>query len=313
MLRTRRSDALSSKVWVNFVPTNDVVKLAIATDRNMLDAAIVVLTSALERCTKSVQVHFLAYQLDASEQEKVRSICARHAAELIIHDLGEHLFVGAEQKDSKITLVTLARMYLPQWVTGKILYLDCDMLVCDDIAEVFQTDMKGALLGVVRDPIVLSRVAKGRALDDPSLAYFKSIMEPAPLTDYFNAGMLLMDCDRIGADDILMRDMTDVTKANAYKLLDQDHLNVLFSGKTFFLPLRWNDVWAERRKLSKHLGRIDFLNANEMHRVDEPAVIHFTGPWKPWHRLKLDMIVRRRLPVILRYRKAAHKALKAAT
>ncbi|SHH42756.1 glycosyltransferase family 8 protein [Cognatishimia maritima] len=287
----------------------DKIQIAIATDRNMLDAAIVALGSVLENCRHRVDVHFLGYALLAVDRNAIEKLCLLHNARLTFHELSSGLFVGAEQKNSKITLVTLARMYLPQWITGKILYLDSDMLICDDVAKLFEIDLGQSLLGAVRDPLMLSRLAKGRSAEDKTLLHIQSIMHDAPISEYFNAGLLLFDCDRIREKPALVDAMTDVSRANQYPMLDQDHLNSLFIGQTSFLPLRWNDAWAERQKLSRNLENLDFLRESEVGALDQPAVIHFTGSWKPWHRLNLDMLLRGRLRVIRRYRAAAKRIL----
>jgi lipopolysaccharide biosynthesis glycosyltransferase len=284
-------------------------QVALACDARMLDAALVVAGSVFENCTRPVQLYFMGVGLTASDQTRVQRFCEAYGQKLTYIDVTPDRFNGAVQKDPNISLVTLARLFLPSFVTGKVLYLDCDLLVHDDVSKMFDADLGGALVGAVRDNLMISKLSRSRVSSQSDLEYFTNIKAPKDASDYFNAGVLLMDCDRIRADHDLFARLTDWPSLNQYRFFDQDHLNILFSEKTYYFPLRWNLAWGEARRVAKQVDNISGFPNADCADLNVAAISHFTGGYKPWMRITADMILRGRLRTILSYRAAARRIL----
>lgn len=281
------------------------IQIAVASDCNMLDAALVVCGSAMQHASRDVHLIFMGYEFEKHQVERVEILCRKFGADLSFIGIKPDMFGRAKRHNEHISLMSLARLYLPQFASGRVIYLDCDMLVQDDIAELFDFDLKGAPLGVVRDHLVLRRLARGNAPDSKKLSEFSTVMKDFPVQDYFNAGLLVMDCDHLTENQELLDQMQDVSRVNEYRYYDQDHLNIVFAGKTCFLPLRWNLTWNEARKSVSYFQALPFLEPTELQRLSNPGNAHFTGAYKPWKRLTLDMVIRGRLTIILAYRRAA--------
>ena len=284
------------------------IRIAVATDANMVDAALVVIGSALEHASRALEVHFLGYQLTAAQRDRVAAQCEAGGARLVYHEITPDLFDGAEQRDSNISLVTLARMHLPRWVEGRIIYLDCDMLVLGDLADVQDADLAGQPLGAVRDFYVLDQMRAGKERPE-KLAHHAALLGRADVAGYFNAGLLLLDCDAIRADADLCARMGDGGEASRYKFMDQDFLNLLFDGRTAFLPQAWNSIWGRDAARAKTLAGLPWLPEAEK----TPAasqLIHYTGPKKPWKKQPLaKALLRGRLQALLAWRRAAARIL----
>ena len=286
--------------------TRGPIQLALATDKNMVDAALVSLGTALENLSRRASVHFLGYKLPKGDIERLTRLCARHCAELIYHDLTDQMFDGGTQRDPNITLVTLGRMYLPRLASGRVLYLDCDMRIKGDVAEIYDIDMQGFPIAAVRDFYVLYQISK-RGPDCEQLSTHRAVLGDVFVGDYFNAGLLLLDCDKICQNAALNDAMIDVAKASEFRFLDQDYLNLLFAGRTRFLPQAWNSVWGRDRFHRKILNRLEWLSADE--RSSDAKIIHYTGPHKPWKKFRVSSIQRKRVLEILRYRMASKRIL----
>ena len=119
------------------------------------------------------------------------------------------------------TWMTLARLeahkILPE---DRVLYLDCDTIVDLDIGELFDTDLKGNVLGACREPA---------RCKNPFV--------------YFNAGVLLMDLKKLreGIGDEMLK------MANTRKLgcPDQDTINLLCQGRILELdPIYNSSDWT---------------------------------------------------------------------
>jgi lipopolysaccharide biosynthesis glycosyltransferase len=170
---------------------------------------------------------------------------------------------------------TWYRVFLPELRpdVDRALYLDADLLVLDDLRELWGTDLAGAYLGAVTN--VFERHYLGRPAE----------LGLAGPEVYFNAGVLLLDLDRLRADGC-SRALIEYGVANRDRLLwrDQDALNVVLGHRRAPLHPRWNCMNAV----------LSFPWADEVFGAEavaearrRPAIRHFEGPDanKPWHVL----------------------------
>lgn len=272
------------------------VQLAFATDAGFFAPTILAMISALQHCPAGAKVYFLGTDLTTGHQTKLeRAIALFDGAELHFHALSQSDFGDAVPPDPKITLTALARLFLPNVAQGRVLYIDGDTQIRGPLLPLFNVDMRGYPIAAVRDQYVLRQVYKGK----PDAAYFREIMGDHPATDYFNSGVLLMELDAIQADAELTLEMQNFSKLDGYRYLDQDHLNHLFAGRTHFLPHRWNSVWGRGRYQSKLWRKLDL--PEEERTTERPGIVHFTGPKKPWKKLRFSTITQS-LPAVLAYR-----------
>lgn len=131
---------------------------------------------------------------------------------------------------------TYYRLMLPDIVknTEKILYLDSDVVVNTDIAELYNWDMEEkAVLGTYD-----VQIASWQNYDSGMRSYFKALKINNP-GEYVQAGVLLFNLK-------LMRQICDLTSvlkvAGTQKFIfnDQDLINIYFKGNIKIIPLEWN-------------------------------------------------------------------------
>ncbi len=287
------------------------MQLAYATDMQMFKPALVSLASAAEHCKCSVVVHFLGYELTSAARKALDRVAEIYNIELRFHDLTSDMFESAVQKDKNISLVTLGRMYLPKLAQGRLLYVDCDTLVCGDLSPLFDINMNGALIGAVRDVSVLDSLRKEGAKEKARnrLIYYRELLGEAQVGNYFNAGVLLMDCDGIRAEAGLCDRMIDMKAASQYRLLDQDYLNLLFQDRVCYLSSTWNSIWKREnynKRVWQATGHSGVLEAT----LDQARIIHYTGPHKPWKPMRVSTVFRNRLSTVVQYRSSSKRLLK---
>ena len=118
---------------------------------------------------------------------------------------------------------------------NKAIYLDCDVLVNLDIAQLWSIDLHGKTLAAVKDHTNTLSKFSSRAL----MMKFAG----CNVREYFNAGVLLMDIDR-------MRKRQDFTeeainwllyKGDLAPSVDQDALNSIFLGDVTFIDGKFNN------------------------------------------------------------------------
>lgn len=165
--------------------------------------------------------------------------------------LGLDVYLPHVSSASFLRLV--ADTVVPPEVT-RVVYLDIDVLVLDDIARIASIDLQGRSVGVVADPGVDPReFASTYGLEGPGL--------------YFNAGVMVMDLEAIRTRGGLAR-AREAAEGGRFSYGDQDILNICFWGDALALAPRWN---VQR-------------NAFYRERTPEtpPAILHFTDDLKPW-------------------------------
>lgn len=169
------------------------------------------------------------------------------------------------------TVAVYIRLFLPYLLedVNKCIYLDADIIVCDDLSEFFHIDVENVYAAGVRDFVISTTKVDER----------KKKLQIETMNEYLNAGILLMNLEKIRDDfdiEIFYEDMKV-----GYSLQDQDIINKRFFGKTKQVQLKYN-------LLNRYLHRPDLLKGDVYgmedinEAVEHPAIIHFTGERKPW-------------------------------
>ncbi|MAQ38108.1 MULTISPECIES: glycosyltransferase family 8 protein [Thioclava] len=185
-----------------------------------------------------------------------------------------------------ISAATMGRLFLPEVMTGRVLYIDGDTLVRHDIAPLGQADLEGRPLGACRAPRMhgawLTTQEPHRVLWPRPFRQRVAAAQAIPGLDpgqYVNAGVLLMDMESIQAEGFV-QPMADWRQAETYTQRDQDHLNIVFRDRITFLAPEWNSIWGNMRTARRPFRAAE--RAAYAISRDDPAILHYTGKRKPW-------------------------------
>jgi UDP-glucose/galactose:(glucosyl)LPS alpha-1,2-glucosyl/galactosyltransferase len=154
---------------------------------------------------------------------------------------------------------TFMKFFMPQHVVeDRMLYLDVDMVVGVDVAELYEQDLHGYTIG-----------ASGTSTIQWSLdTYFFGEIGLSQAELYFNAGMLLIDVAKWKRENVTER---CVELANRYHTRfachDQSVFNLLFYKNFCALPEHYN---------------VALFPISEAPSSYPPAIYHFVGSPKPW-------------------------------
>ena len=97
---------------------------------------------------------------------------------------------------------------------------------------------------------------------------------------YFNGGILRMSLERMRQERLWEQSQDILTTRKDIRWYDQDVLNILFRERFDSLPLTFN---VSDMLIRRQLGLPIF---------DDPAVVHFNGPTKPWHQAAISSFSR---------------------
>lgn len=160
---------------------------------------------------------------------------------------------------------------LPAEVT-KVIYLDCDLLLYDDIQILWNTDIGDYPLAAVCDYGIMAskrlRRQKAKCIGLPYKA------------DYFNSGVLIMNLDAWRKADYSGK-VIEIVQKNKFPNHDQDALNKVFMNNWYVLSLRWNVIPPVFNLFMKIL-KSELLRKNAVEAKKNPAIFHYAGGYKAW-------------------------------
>lgn len=169
----------------------------------------------------------------------------------------------------------------------KALYLDADMVVNHDIAELYDTDVSGYLLAAVQDP---DTAGLYNGYEPQKKDYMDNVMKLEDPYSYFQAGTILFNLDEF-RKTYTVEEMFEYATSYDWELLDQDVLNHFAEGRVKYLDMRWNVMMDWRGiRIKKIIGRAPkFLYDQYMEARNDPYIVHYAGPDKPWVEFDSDL------------------------
>lgn len=183
----------------------------------------------------------------------------------------------------------LAAKLLPDSV-DKVIYLDSDVLVQDDLNKLWDLEIGNNFCLAVPDiacPFVDSRMADSNyKKSSPYLAAISPIQNWRelgldPSQHYFNSGVMVLNLKRWRKENVEQKLLACLRDNSRYVWCwDQYALNVVFAGQWARLPMRWNLGAHAFEFPDETHSPVDRAEFNAMH--NNPAIIHYTTEWKPW-------------------------------
>lgn len=140
----------------------------------------------------------------------------------------------------------------------KVLYLDSDIIVRRDIAELYKTDIDGYFCAGAEDIIAPAMINELK-------------MEKNSL--YINAGVMLINLDYARTNNSAEKFIKFLNNPWERECHDQEILNYLFQGEIKYFDITWNCM----------IGYVNYYDKKHYNEVcKNPAIVHFITDKKPW-------------------------------
>lgn len=156
---------------------------------------------------------------------------------------------------------TYFRLFIPNLYPqyDKVLYLDSDIVILDDIANLFDTDLGDNLVAAAPDDVI--------QFHPVFQTYAEKVVGVADYRRYFNAGVLLMNLHQLRRFKFQEKFVYLLDKIKFSVAQDQDYLNRLCKGRVKLLDRVWNRMPIEDPKI----------------RAEDVKLVHYNLAFKPWH------------------------------
>jgi lipopolysaccharide biosynthesis glycosyltransferase len=149
----------------------------------------------------------------------------------------------------------------------RVLYFDSDLVVLADVNELWNVDLGGCAIGAAVDAYI-----------DP--VAFATRWQLSPGSAYFNAGVLLIDLEKVRAERLFSAAIEFFKRYERdLEFPDQDALNWVFWGRWKELDAAWNiQRFMTSREFEGNPFKEGRLKDNGL------GLVHFAGTEKPWMR-----------------------------
>ena len=252
-----------------------------ATDKNYCELCAVSLYSLLSHLNGKAVIHIIESNLE-DRKDDLRKIADEFGCEIDfipIEDISKRL-VDAGIPPYRGGYSPYARFFISDYVTeGRVLYLDCDTIIKEDVSPIINYDLHGCPLG---------------AVIDQSTSYVNVLIGHKQHDKYFNSGVLLFDvakCRETDAPERFIEAVKTIDLSNTFLGADQEIMNVAFYHQIATLPQSANMMFTIRYFEPKNIynvstkGPYDYYTEDEFNSSkNKPVIIHFAGggTYQPW-------------------------------
>jgi lipopolysaccharide biosynthesis glycosyltransferase len=237
-----------------------VIHLATSIDDRYVTPLQVMLASLTQRLAPGTEalLHVAHRGLSPDSQEQISALIETRFVE--VSQAGHSLVSTGARLPGEAGFLVLFPELLPE--LDRILFLDADLLVLDDVTPLWSIDLEGKSHAAAVDPAV-QLCSAPRGVSD-----WRELRIPAD-HPYLNAGVLLIDLDAWRRRGLTERILAYLSRRDhSTDFAHQGALNAVAWDDWLRLPRRWNAFGSLVRGADSRNGT--------------PAIVHFSGRMKPW-------------------------------
>lgn len=262
-----------------------IIHIACGFDNNFCAIASVMMLSLAENCNpeKMYVIHVLHDDINDKNKVRLNELLSGHSnVNLEFHTVAfnEYIDLSGLYESRHVSRASYYRLLMTYVIDGidKVLYVDPDTVVLNDVSKLFEVNTNKAIVGSREiDLSDLSYVRSNRARDVSNFGDYSSLYEyfsgylgfsDDDISNYLNAGVLLFDLKKIR--ELYQTDIIEILSKNIFMFHDQDIINYIFKDDRYIVDIEWNfpnRIYTERRLNG---GEISILHA------------YSTDNGKPW-------------------------------
>ncbi len=252
------------------------VDICFLTDEGYAMQTCIALTSILKNKKNNIKynIYILCNKVSNDSLEKIKSLDKVNFNINIIELKNNDEYIKYDIKDIPASPTAIYKFNIPQILNklDKVLYLDGDIIVNEDLSELFNYDIGDNYLGAVKDTAGLSK------------SLFKLFIKKNIF--YFNSGVMIMNLKKMREDKVT--ELLIDYRINGYnELMDQDALNFVLRNKVCELPFKFNTqlmfAWINNnvKELKEYFKMTSDLKSTK-EIINNAVIVHYSGMKKPW-------------------------------
>lgn len=263
-----------------------IIPVVFAADDNYVPQLATTVYSAIKNADPNYLYDVVVLQRNIAwdKQERLRDFFKRFPNMSLRFTNVERELAGYDlsTNNAHISIETYYRFLIQELLPfyDKVLYLDSDIVINGDIAELYRTNLQGKLLGAIRD---IDYLANLNVKHGDRMKYTKDVLKMKNPYDYFQAGVLILNT-RAMRERYTIKQWLTYASDPAFIYNDQDVLNAHCEGNVLYLPWEWNVVHDCGGRVGNLFVQApgDIYDAYIRSRSN-PQIIHYAGFQKPWN------------------------------
>lgn len=206
-----------------------------------------------------IKVYLMSEELTRNDLIEFDNVCNYFGSEFTYQYIEMKDFYNKHMEntvntDSRFTKYTNFRLAIPYLIPDdRLLYIDTDALVCNDLSELYNMDLEGNWIAGVEDLFLQQGHKTSLGFSEDSL--------------YFNAGVLLLDLYKI-RESLIADKWLYLLRNKHFPAHDQD---IVFST-----------IYPRFKKVDVKYN-ISLSTCIDLEKVKDISICHFAGATKPWN------------------------------
>lgn len=241
-----------------------MIDILVTVDENYIKHLNVMLVSLFEKTNSKIRVNCIfSDDIKKESLEKTKNIIKKYENDIEIYMIDEFREIFDILKNLKIGAHFKYTMYLRLFSDkiiskkiDKILYLDPDIIINDDIKKLYEIDLNNNYLGAIKEDY--NGENKRRLFLNKK--------------NYYNSGVLVINLKKMRDNDISTKIEKFIKNLNFENIIypDQDIINIFYEENEI---LTVDPLWNVHN---------EYLRLNN-YKVDDFKIVHYTGSTKPWN------------------------------
>ncbi len=252
-----------------------VIPIIFAANNSYTIFCYIAIYSVIRKAGNDYFYHIYVFQTNMSKENcKILESLSNDNIEVECINISKYIINIKLKESLHFSIETYYRLFIPLILPQykKILYLDSDLCILEDVAELYKCGLNGYAVAAARDIPCLP--LKNHYVDLGGL----------DCKETFNAGVLVIDTAKFEEKNIRQKCIElleeDYQRKNRKLIFpDQDALNIVLHNDYFILDRRWNYqpqyLWRTKEVFEEF--RPQYIDDK-----DKAFIIHFAGTKKPW-------------------------------
>lgn len=264
---------LDNRIKVNTTKIDNIIDIVFIMDTKYFLCSYIAITSLIHSKNKNSGYNINIIHTNLSDRQCFL-LSLLENTDIHINIIGFNAKKYADIKNVyHITNTALIKFDIPNIFKNlnKILYIDGDILVQQDLSGLFDIDLKDNYIAATKE---MQATLRG---------YDKIV----GTQHYINSGVMLINLKKMREDNIPQKMINKkMNQPETWKCMDQDVFNYICDGKIHFLDVAYNNtisIFIKNKWKIKEINdfyKTNYKNIKEL--INKSVILHFAGDLKPW-------------------------------
>lgn len=272
-----------------FPISKNAIPIVFISDRNYLKYTAVAIESIKENSAVDTIYDIIILHDGKIPESLQQRICKMGTQNISIRFFNAQYYIQKynfkEFFHRRLNLMPYLKLFIHEILIGydRAVFLDGDLLVFNNIEQLYHQQLSGKLIGAAQDPILIYAQSPYWQY---RRGYITSNHKMKDLSTFFNSGVLLLNLrglrNRKEITNLFINEARFHHKDRFHH--DQDVFNFILDSDSYILPQKYN--W--HYYLKDYLSQIPVHVAEEYIKLiqkNEVVILHYNGDPKPWHSL----------------------------